>query len=46
MKRIVIALVVIMALLLAGCAAGPNSLVGSVDNEGRLAGFWLASGTG
>lgn len=42
MKRIVTALVVIgTALLLASCAAGPNSLVGSADDEGRLAGFGL-----
>jgi hypothetical protein len=42
MKRTVIVLIVVVtALLLAGCAAGPNALVGSADDEGRLAGFWL-----
>ena len=42
MKRTVIVLIVLgTALLLAGCAAGPNALVGSADDEGRLAGFWL-----
>ena len=42
MKRTVIVLAVLgTALLLAGCAAGPNALVGSADDEGRLAGFWL-----
>ena len=42
MKRTVIVLIVLgTALLLAGCAAGPNTLVGSADDEGLLAGFWL-----
>ena len=42
MKPIVtIAVVLVAALMLAGCAAGPNALVGSADDEGRLAGFWL-----
>ena len=42
MKRTVIVLAVLgAALLLAGCAAGPNTLVGSADDEGLLAGFWL-----
>ncbi len=42
MKRTAIILAVLgAALLLAGCAAGPNVLVGSADDEGRLAGFWL-----
>jgi hypothetical protein len=42
MKRTVIALIVLgTAMLLAGCAAGPNELVGSADDEGRLAGFLL-----
>ena len=40
MTRIVIAVVVLVAaLLLAGCAAGPNSLGNSPDDEGRVAGF-------
>ena len=34
MKRIVIVVVVLVAaLVLAGCAAGPNALVGSADGE-------------
>lgn len=42
MKHTVIVVVVLVAaLMLAGCAAGPNALVGSADGEGRLAGFGL-----
>ena len=30
-----------LILSLAGCAPGPNSLTGSPDLEGEVAGFWL-----
>jgi hypothetical protein len=32
---------VVVLLALAGCAAGPNTLQGSPDSEGEVAGFWL-----
>lgn len=32
---------VVVLLALAGCAAGPNTLQGSPDPEGDVAGFWL-----
>lgn len=42
MKRAVIAgIVVILVILLAGCAPGPNTLTDSPDQEGEVAGFWL-----
>ena len=42
MKRALIAvIVVILVLLLAGCAPGPNTLTDSPDQEGEVAGFWL-----
>jgi hypothetical protein len=30
----------LIALLLAGCVAGPNELAGTPDKEGDVAGFW------
>lgn len=40
MTRTVIAVIVLVAaLLLSGCAAGPNTLGDSPDDEGRVAGF-------
>jgi hypothetical protein len=30
-----------LLIALAGCAPGPNSLAGSADREGQVAGFWL-----
>ena len=30
----------IMLIALAGCAAGPNELADTPDEEGRVAGFW------
>lgn len=40
MNRTVIAVVILAAaLLLGGCAAGPNTLGDSPDDEGRVAGF-------
>ena len=32
---------VLLCILLAGCAAGPNQLANSADREGKVAGFWL-----
>jgi hypothetical protein len=41
MKTIMILVMTIACLtLLAGCAPGPNQLVGSPDDEGEVAGFW------
>jgi hypothetical protein len=34
-------LLLFLALVLAACAAGPNPGVGSVAENGRVAGFWL-----
>lgn len=31
----------VLAMLLAGCAAGPNPLAQTPDASGRIAGFWL-----
>jgi hypothetical protein len=36
-----LAAAVLLCLLLAGCAAGPNQLIGTAGPEGRVAGFWL-----
>ena len=42
MKRGLIAgIVLILVLLLAGCAPGPNTLTDIPDQEGKIAGFWL-----
>jgi len=42
MKRIGMLLAaVLLCALLAGCAAGPNSLTGSAGPQGKVAGFWL-----
>lgn len=30
----------LLLVLFAGCAAGPNALVGEADAEGEVAGFW------
>ncbi len=41
MKKIMILLLCGLTLLLvAGCAAGPNEMVNSPDEEGKIAGFW------
>jgi hypothetical protein len=34
-------LLLLGALLLVGCAPGPNDSVGSADDNGKVAGFWL-----
>ena len=36
-----LAALLLTAMLLAACAAGPNELVGSPGPEGGVAGFWL-----
>ena len=42
MKRLVILFsVFILLMALVGCAPGPNTLTGSPDMEGEVAGFWL-----
>ena len=32
---------VLLCILLAGCAAGPNQLAKSANRDGKVAGFWL-----
>lgn len=39
-KFLLLSLLVVMALALAGCTAGPNDLTGTPDGGGRVAGFW------
>ena len=36
-----VALIVALALVLTACAAGPNPAVGTLAENGRVAGFWL-----
>jgi hypothetical protein len=41
MKRFVVLVVaVVLMLAFTGCAPGPNTLTGSPDQEGDVAGFW------
>ena len=40
MKRNLLLLAALAALLLAGCAAGPNSLANTPGADGNVAGFW------
>ena len=41
MKRnLVLAALVLVLVLLAGCVPGPNDLVETPDEEGEVAGFW------
>ena len=41
MKKLPTVLVVVATLvMIAGCAAGPNELVNSPNEEGKVAGFW------
>jgi len=41
MKRIlVLGTLALVLLMLAGCAAGPNEMTNSPDEEGKVAGFW------
>lgn len=37
---LILAIAVVCLALLAGCAPGPNQLVGSPDDQGKVAGFW------
>lgn len=42
MKKVLMIIAALAVLiLLAGCAAGPNNMAGSVNAEGELAGFWM-----
>ena len=42
MKRVfVVGMGALVCVVLAGCVAGPNDLVGSPDETGQIAGFWL-----
>jgi hypothetical protein len=41
MKKVAVVLLLIVVLMvLAGCAPGPNKLTGIPDQEGEVAGFW------
>ena len=41
MRKIFVLLVIgLIVLSIAGCTAGPNELVNSPDEEGKVAGFW------
>ena len=41
MKNLFFALLIsLMVLGIAGCTAGPNEMVNSPDEEGKVAGFW------
>ena len=33
--------ILLMLVILAGCAPGPNSMAGTPDDEGEVAGFWM-----
>ncbi len=39
-KALLLGLVVIMLIVLSGCAAGPNDLRNTEDEEGEVVGFW------
>jgi hypothetical protein len=42
MRKLISWLVILLGLtLLAGCAAGPNALQNTPDNEEEVAGFWM-----
>ena len=41
MKNLFFALLIsLLILVIAGCTAGPNEMVNSPDEEGKIAGFW------
>ena len=40
-RALITGIMVILVMLLAGCAPGPNTLTDSPDQEGEVAGFWL-----
>ena len=39
-KNIFLVLIIVLSLLLAACAAGPNQLRNTPDEDGEVAGFW------
>ena len=39
-KAFMLGTLALVLLMLAGCAAGPNELADSPDEEGKVAGFW------
>lgn len=41
MKFLIATAILILLLLAAGCAPGPNQLAGTPDNAGDVAGFWM-----
>lgn len=42
MNRVKLAVAVLLVLLvLAGCAPGPNTMAGTANAEGEVAGFWM-----
>lgn len=40
-KILVLGLLVLAIVILAGCTAGPNTMVNTPGEEGTVAGFWL-----
>jgi hypothetical protein len=40
-KALIAGLLILTLVILAGCVAGPNALVNTPNEEGRVAGFWL-----
>ena len=40
-KTLVLGLLVLAVVILAGCTAGPNTMVNTPTEEGTVAGFWL-----
>ena len=41
MKKLFLGLLVLAVVVLAGCTAGPNTMVNTPTEEGTVAGFWL-----
>jgi len=42
MKQVlIVATVLVLLMVVAGCAPGPNTMADSPDQEGEVAGFWL-----
>jgi uncharacterized spore protein YtfJ len=39
-KATVLLMLILVTLVISGCAAGPNEMADSPDNEGEVAGFW------
>jgi len=40
-NKVILLLTVVLLLVMAACAPGPNRLVKTPDGEGKVAGFWL-----